>query len=389
MIGQDAHKEILLKDYKRIRKLAEKHRERKNPERAATKYRKAASLLREVAELEDSDRLQKERLSLAKNLEAAADALTQPSSESSRDTVSRSGDQNLKTGQGRNPRRGPPDQDEGLTPNDFLEEPPDIDFDDVGGMTDLKQILMDKVVDPLERPDLYEEYGLGVVNGVLLFGPPGTGKTYITRALAGKLSYNFIEVKPSDLTSSLVGQAAENIAQLFSVAKDNQPCLVFLDEVDAIAGKRSGGARKSQSERQMVNQLLTELSEIQDEDVVVVAATNLPDEVDDAFKRSGRFDERIEVPAPDGAARKAILRIHLRDRPVLLDEIDWNRIEELTEGYSASDMELIAANAARQALKDARDAGELHYISQGYLEQSIEETPSSLEAWSEGDSEDA
>lgn len=250
-------------------------------------------------------------------------------------------------------------------------------------MTELKQSLIDKVIDPLERPELYEKYSLGVVNGVLLHGPPGTGKTYITRALAGKLGYNFIEVTPTDITSSLVGEAADNVSDLFEVAKDNQPCLVFLDEIDAVAGKRSGGAQKTQSERQMVNQLLTELSEIQGEDVIVVAATNLVEEVDDAIRRSGRFDERVEVPPPDGSARVAILRVHLRERPALPDEIDWEAVKKKTEGYSASDMELVATNAARKALQEAREQEDIQHITQRHIEKAVEETESSLEGWKE------
>jgi transitional endoplasmic reticulum ATPase len=295
-------------------------------------------------------------------------------------------------GQGEGPDGTNPDQQEARSnttgesddepdPSVFLEEPPDLDFDDVGGMSELKETLVEKVVDPLERPELYEEYDLGVVNGVLLYGPPGTGKTYITRALAGKLGYNFVEVSPSDLTSSLVGEASDNVADLFDVARDNQPCLVFVDEIDAIAADRSGGAQKSQSERQMVNQFLTEMNDVQGEDVVVFAATNLLESVDDAIKRSGRFDERIEVPPPDGSARVAILRVHLRNRPVLTESIDWETIEDLTEGYSASDVELVAANAARQALQEARESGDIQPVSQSHLESAVAETESSLTDW--------
>jgi transitional endoplasmic reticulum ATPase len=180
------------------------------------------------------------------------------------------------------------------------------------------------------------------------------------------------------LTSSLVGEAADKVAELFDIARSNQPCLVFIDEIDAVAGQRSGGAQKTQSERQMVNQLLTELSEIQGEEVVVIAATNLLEAVDDALKRSGRFDERIEVPPPDPTAREAILRVHLRDRPVLTDDIDWEAVRRETEGYTASDMQLVAASAARNALKEARERGEIQPVTQSHLETAIKETEPSL-----------
>ena len=246
-------------------------------------------------------------------------------------------------------------------------------------MTDLKETLKDQVIDPLERPELYEQYDLGIVNGVLLHGPPGTGKTYITEALAGALGYNFVKAQASDITSSLVGEAADNMAELFEVARNNQPCLLFLDEIDAIAADRGGGTNKTMSEGQMITQFLTEMSETKGEDVVVVGATNLPDEIDGAAWR--RFDERIEVPPPDPAARAAVLRIHLRDRPVLTDEIDWETIKQQTEGYSSSDLEIIASKAARSALKQARTDDEIVPITQKHLETAIEETTSSLEAW--------
>jgi len=254
-----------------------------------------------------------------------------------------------------------------------------MDFSDVGGMTDLKETLKDQVIDPLQRPELYEEYDLGVVNGVLLHGPPGTGKTYITEALAGELGYNVVIAQASDITSSLVGEAADNMADLFEIARDNQPCLLFLDEIDAIAAERSGSTNKTMSESQMITQFLTEMSETKGEDVVVVSATNLPDEIDGAAWR--RFDERIEVPPPDATARAAILRVHLRDRPVVTDEIDWETIKEKTDGYVASDLEIIASTAARNALKDARDADSVVPISQAHLDAAIEATDPSLDAW--------
>lgn len=383
MLSDEAHKDILKEDYQRHRTLAEKARDRGDNDDAAGHYEKCAELLQRMATLESSETVARERSDLAANLQEAADTLAEREGASTETTAT--------SGRKTATERARPKQENGteeggqsgVDASEFLDDPPEIDFEDVGGMSGLKQSLTDKVIDPLDRPALYEEYDLGVVNGILLYGPPGTGKTYITRALAGKLGYNFIDVTPADLTSSLVGAAADNVEGLFEVARDNQPCLVFIDEIDAVAGARSGGAQKTQSERQMVNQLLEELSVIQDEEVVVVGATNLLEEVDDAIKRSGRFDERIEVPPPDGTAREAILRVHLRDRPVLTDEIDWERVRTQTEGYSASDMELIATNAARRALQQARKENEIRPVTQRHVEAAIEETQSSLENWSQ------
>lgn len=376
MLGDEAHKGILKEDYERSRARAEKARDRGDTDKAADHYRTCAHLLREMADLESSETVANEQRDLADNLKQAAETLSNRDDSAERQRGGPPGDSRRED----TPQQTH-DEEEAVDADEYLQEPPEMDFDDVGGMSELKQTLTDKVIDPLKRPGLYEEYNLGVVNGILLHGPPGTGKTYITEALAGKLGYNFIDVTPSDLTSSLVGQAADNVADLFEVARENQPCLVFIDEIDAVASARSGGAQKTQSERQMVNQLLEELTEIQSEDVVVVGATNLLSEVDDAIKRSGRFDERIEVPPPDATAREAILRVHLRDRPVLTEEIEFDRVRELTEGYSASDVELVATNAARQALQQARDQDEIQPVTQAHIEAAIEDTESSLDTW--------
>jgi transitional endoplasmic reticulum ATPase len=382
MLGDEAHRDVLKEDYERHRERAEKAREREEYEEAANSYEQCAQLLDEIAQLESSERVATERRELAENLREAADTLSNRAAGGGPDN-GRGDITPNESGSASRERQSHDDQSEQAETNadEYLQEVPETDFSDVGGMSELKQTLTDSVIDPLERPELYEEYDLGVVNGILLYGPPGTGKTYITSALAGELNYNFIDVTPSDLTSSLVGEAADNVAELFEVARENQPCMVFIDEIDAVAGSRDGGAQKTQSERQMVNQLLEELSAIQDEDVVVVGATNLLEEVDDAIKRSGRFDERIEVPPPDPTAREAILRVHLRDRPVLTDTIDWEVVREQTEGYSASDMELIATNAARQALQEAREKDEIQPVTQEHVEVAIEETDSSLEHW--------
>jgi transitional endoplasmic reticulum ATPase len=392
-LERSAQKNHLESEYERYRKQAERARKEGHGEKAARYYRQCAVVLRDLAELESSDHLRKERLDLAENLETAAGRLengepldgdeTDESSDADGSAGGRSdGDASSggSSGEAETEAGGEGDGD-APDPSEYLDEPPDLDFGDVGGMTDLKETLKDQVIDPLERPELYEEYDLGVVNGVLLYGPPGTGKTYITEALAGELGYNYIEAQASDITSSLVGEAADNMAELFEVARNNQPCLLFLDEVEAIAAERSGGSQKTMSESQMITQFLTEMSETKGEDVIVVSATNLPDEIDGAAWR--RFDERIEVPPPDATARAAVLRIHLRDRPVLAGEVDWDRIKALTEGYSSSDLEIVASNAARMALKDARDADEVVPITQEHLESAIESTDSSLEAWDE------
>lgn len=384
-LTNSAKKSHLEDEYDRYRKQADKAKRENHPKKAARYYRQCVCVLKELAAVESNSRLQAERLELAQNLSTAANQLESGSTPtdvtSSSDSDSSSSDS--PTGSLESPPESSSSNETETDPSTFLSDPPEQSFADVGGMTDLKETLKDQVIDPLERPDLYAEYDLGVVNGVLLHGPPGTGKTYITKALAGELGYNFVEAQASDITSSLVGEAADNMAELFTVARNHQPCLLFLDEIDAIAANREGGANKSISEKQMITQFLTEMSETKGEDVVVVGATNLPDEIDGAAWR--RFDERIEVPPPDSSARAAIMRIHLRDRPVLTEKIDWEAIKNLTAGYSASDLEIVSSKAARAALKEARmdDAGIIP-ISQSHIERTLEETTSSLEEWDSG-----
>jgi transitional endoplasmic reticulum ATPase len=379
-LKRSAQKSHLESEYERYRSHAEAAREEGQQSAAARYYRQCVGVLEDLAELETNPRLATERKELAANLATAAERL-----ESDEPLVDEGGGSGgsttttTATGEGDTPGRAGEGDDTGTDPETFLEEPPAMDFSDVGGMTDLKETLKDQVIDPLQRPELYEEYDLGVVNGVLLHGPPGTGKTYITEALAGELGYNVVIAQASDITSSLVGEAADNMADLFEVARNNQPCLLFLDEIDAIAAERSGSTNKTMSESQMITQFLTEMSATKGEDVVVVSATNLPDEIDGAAWR--RFDERIEVPPPDATARAAILRVHLRDRPVVTDEIDWEEIKQATDGYVASDLEIIASTAARNALKEARDADSVVPISQAHLTAAIENTDPSLDAW--------
>jgi len=391
-------RDILQDRYEKCRTKADRLRSQGNAKKAATYYEQCAEAMADLADTESSDSLAEKRRDLARNLANVAEQLRQSESVEAADPVAESerGSDASDGGGGRSSGTDDSESERGSDANDggggepaaaetvedaceYLESSPALDFEDVGGMHELKQTLRDKVIDPLERSDLYEEYDLGMVNGIMLYGPPGTGKTYITRALAGKLDYNFIDVEPSDVTSSLVGEAADNVSELYDVARDNQPCLIFIDEVDALMPSRSGGSQKTQSERQMVNQFLTELTETRGEDVITVTATNIPDEVDGAA--TSRFQERIEVPPPDSAAREAILRVHLRDRPALPDEIDWDRIRRLSEGYSGRDLEVVANDAALSALQEAVDADEIRHIRQEHIEEALAETDPSLDHW--------
>lgn len=357
VLDDPAYLEILRDNYESARENADALRKQGNAERAAAKYEECADLAGKIAEAQSNHSLASSWKDLAENMQRVATKLR------------RDGDLEAPTkDDSREPdtERREEDPDEGT---EFITDHPTIDFDDVGGMAELKQALLDKVRDPIERRELYDTYGIGVANAILLYGPPGTGKTYVTRALAGELEFTFIDAKADQIVSKYVGEAAENVAALFETAVAEQPTLVFLDEIDAVSQERAGETQQTQSQLQMVNQLLTEISAVQGEDVVVIGATNRPDIIDEALL--DRFEDLIEVPLPDAAARGAIFRVHLRDRPILSERIDWDAIKRATEGFSARDIETAVDNAALAALTDAREAGDIRPITQEHLMDAI------------------
>ncbi|ELZ28417.1 ATPase AAA [Halogeometricum pallidum JCM 14848] len=248
---------------------------------------------------------------------------------------------------------------------------PDTTFEDVAAMHEVKERLRQTVLNPLSDPELFEEYGLGTINGILLHGPPGTGKTYLSRALAGELGRPFLRITPANVTSKFVGESADNVAKIFDVARAHQPSIVFIDELDALGTDR-GATHNTQSERQMQNQLLMELAELDAEDVVVIGATNKLEELDEALVRTGRFDEWIAVPLPDAESRRSILQYHLDGRPTELGADELADVVAATEGFSASDLESAANEAARRAIAETYDAGSRRPISARHVRAAVE-----------------
>lgn len=263
---------------------------------------------------------------------------------------------------GKNMGNNPQEADRSdVTNTEYVTEAPPMDFEDAGGMDELKRNLRDKIIHPIQNPDRYQEYSLSTVNGVLLYGPPGTGKTYLSKALAGELGYNYAEINPSDLVGSSVGGLPNRIADVFEEAREHQPTVVFIDEIDSIAAERTDS--DTRTENQGVNQLLQELSNLNesDDDVVVIAATNKPDQLDPALVRNGRLDIKQEVPYPDEEARAIILQKQLQDRPVA-DDVAWELLADETEGMSAAALETIAETAAFNALQKYEDIHHKHLV---------------------------
>jgi SpoVK/Ycf46/Vps4 family AAA+-type ATPase len=250
---------------------------------------------------------------------------------------------------------------------------------DVAGMTEVKQRLEAAFLAPMRNPELRKLYGKSLRGGLLLYGPPGCGKTFIARAVAGELGARFIAVSFADIIDMFVGQSERNIHELFEVARRNAPCVLFLDEVDAIGQKRS--QLRNTPMRSAVNQLLLELDDISgnNEGVFLLAATNHPWDVDSALRRPGRFDRTLLVLPPDTGAREGVFRYHLKDRPVA--GIDLAKLAKQTDGYSGADIAHICETAAERALLDSVRLGEPRMIGAPDLEAAIGEVKPSLGAW--------
>jgi SpoVK/Ycf46/Vps4 family AAA+-type ATPase len=254
-----------------------------------------------------------------------------------------------------------------------------ITLADVAGLTDVKARLEAAFLAPMRNPELRKLYGKSLRGGLLLYGPPGCGKTFVARAVAGELGARFITVSFADLIDMFVGRSERNIHELFQVARRNAPCVLFLDEVDAIGQKRS--QLRNTPMRSAVNQLLLELDDVTSDNtgVFVLAATNHPWDVDSALRRPGRFDRTILVLPPDGPAREAVFRYHLRERPV--GGIDLGKLSKITDGYSGADIAHICESAAERALLDSVRRGEPRLIGQADLEASAAEVKPSLGTW--------
>ena len=252
---------------------------------------------------------------------------------------------------------------------------------DVAGMAEVKQRLEAAFLAPMRNPELRRLYGKSLRGGLLLYGPPGCGKTFIARAVAGELGARFMSVSFADIIDMFVGQSERNLHELFGVARRNAPCVLFLDEVDALGQKRT--QLRNTPMRSAVNQLLLELDDISssNEGVFLLAATNHPWDVDSALRRPGRFDRTLLVLPPDEPAREAVFRHHLRQRPVA--GIDLARLARQTDGYSGADIAHICETAAERALLDSVRLGSPRMIGQPDLEASVGEVRPSLGPWFE------
>jgi len=236
------------------------------------------------------------------------------------------------------------------------EDPGKISYSEVGGLTEQIRQMREVIELPLTNPELFQRVGIKTPKGVLLYGPPGTGKTLLARAMAHNMTANFIKVVASAIVDKYIGESARVIREMFGYAKDHQPCIIFMDEIDAIGGKRFGQGTSADREIQRtLMELLNQLDGFDDlGKVKIIMATNRPDTLDPALLRPGRLDRKIEIPLPNEQAKADVLKIHAN--PITKHgDIDWEAIVKLTEGFNCADMRNICTEAGMFAIRAERD----------------------------------
>jgi len=260
-------------------------------------------------------------------------------------------------------------------------EEPDIKLEDVAGMEKVKERLQMAFLAPLQNPELMKFYGKSLRGGLLLYGPPGCGKTFIARATAGELGAKFISVGLSDVLDMWLGNSEKNLHEIFERARRKAPCVLFFDELDAVGRKRSLVRYSGVSG--VVNQLLAEMDSVgnNNEGVFILAATNHPWDVDVALRRPGRLDRMLLVLPPDAPARKAVLEYHLRDRPV--EKLDLSSIAKSTDGFSGADVAHLCESAAELAMSDSIKSGRVRPINMNDFKQAMKSIYPSTRAWFE------
>ncbi|WP_255794561.1 ATP-binding protein [Mycobacteroides abscessus] len=273
------------------------------------------------------------------------------------------------------------EEPEPLGPNDVgALEKSDVRLADVGGMADVKRQLDLSLFGPLRNPELVKAFGVSARGGLLLYGPPGCGKTFLARAVAGELGANFYPVGIADVMHPIFGQSEQRMHEIFEIARRNAPCVLFFDELDALGHRRSQLSGSS-GLRPLVNQLLAELDPATEsnEGLYVLGATNHPWDVDAALRRPGRFDRMILVALPDEEARIAIVKYHLRDRP--LEGINLKSIAKRTEGRSGADLAHICNTATQFAMADSISTGQVRPVRMADIDTAIAQVGASAGGW--------
>ncbi|MGQ4910964.1 MAG: CDC48 family AAA ATPase [Candidatus Thorarchaeota archaeon] len=254
-------------------------------------------------------------------------------------------------------------------------EVPNVKWSDIGGLDEVKQELIEVVEWPLKRPQSFKRIGISPPKGVLIFGPPGCGKTLLARAVATESEANFISVKGPELISKWVGESEKAIREVFRKARTAAPSIIFFDEIDAIAPARGGGSGDFHHTERVISQLLTEMDGLETmKDIVVIAATNRPELIDKALIRTGRFDRFVYVNAPDAKSRKAIFEIYTKEMP-LGEDVDLDKLVQMSENFVGGDIEAVCREAGMRALREDMDIERVYWR---HFEQAFEGVHSSV-----------
>lgn len=269
------------------------------------------------------------------------------------------------------------DADDEPAPSDLLERPA-ITFQNVGGLSELKEHIRMNIIYPFQNPALFRSFGQRIGGGILMYGPPGCGKTFIARATAGECNARFINISINDVLDMWSGNSEKNLHKLFELARRNTPAIIFIDELDAIGGSRQ--QMRFHHGRVLTNQLLSEMDGVvsDNSEVLILGATNSPWFVDSSLRRPGRFDRILFVPPPDLPARVEILQLHLAKRPT--ENIDYPRVAKGMEKFSGADIQSVCETAAGAVIQEVMKSGKMRSIQTGDLLNALKKVkPSTLE----------
>jgi transitional endoplasmic reticulum ATPase len=260
----------------------------------------------------------------------------------------------------------------------FLEKP-DLTFDEVGGMDAIKEEIRMKIIHPLNNPELYKAFGKKTGGGILLFGPPGCGKTYIAKATAGQINARFISIGLEDIMDMWIGNSEKNLHAKFELARQNTPCVLFFDEIDALGSKRND--LKQSAGRNLINQFLRELDGLENdnEGILILGATNSLWHMDSAFLRPGRFDRVIFVPPPDEPAKAKILELKTKDKPV--EPLNFEKLAKKMGQFSGADIQAVVDQAVEAKLSDSMRSGKLELIREKDMASAIKKVRPSTKEW--------
>ncbi len=258
-------------------------------------------------------------------------------------------------------------------------EKPRETFDDVGGLEDVKKKIKMNFILPLKQPEIFAAYGKSAGGSLLLFGPPGCGKTFLARAVAGEIEANFMHIELQAILSMYAGQSEHNLHDIFEKARENKPCVIFIDELDAMGGSRH--LMRQHHDRMLVNQLLLELDGLQAENdnVFVIGATNTPWYLDSALRRPGRFNHLVFVPPPEEAEREIILGLKISGKPT--ESLNLSKIAAETRFFSGADLEQVVSDAVETAMERTFETGEIQPITQDDVKKAAKSRKATTLDW--------